>query len=282
MVSAPNLRFERSLLRQGHTYLAAADEVGRGALCGPVTIGMVVIAESTRTAPQGVRDSKLLTPAARERLAPRIRRWALSHAVGHASPEEIDEFGIMAALRMAGHRALAGLSVTPDLVLLDGNYDYLTPPEQPGLFGDAGTASVDVPPVVTAIKADMRCSAVAAASVLAKTTRDAMMVELAADNPAYGWMENKGYSAPEHLAALAEHGPTVHHRRSWKLPGVGPGSLDPSTVVEPALSSPSVVVEPALGSRSVVECPARNEPGVSRPFAPGHIDSPHPRQEECS
>lgn len=237
-MKTPTLRFERSLLRRGITHLAAADEVGRGALCGPVTIGMVVITESTRTAPQGVRDSKLLSAQARERLVPRIQRWAVSHAVGHASPEEIDEFGIMVALRMAGHRALAGLSVRPDLVLLDGNHDYLTAPEQPGLFGDAVPGAVGVPEVVTAIKADMKCAGVAAASILAKTARDALMVDLGASHPAYRWQENKGYSAPEHLAALATLGPTVHHRRSWNLPGVG-------TVDHP-------------------------------------LDSPHPRQEECS
>ena len=88
----PSLRFERSLLRDGVTYLACADEVGRGALSGPATVGMVVIAAETKTAPQGVRDSKLLTPEARERLAPKVRRWALAHSVGHASPDEIEDY----------------------------------------------------------------------------------------------------------------------------------------------------------------------------------------------
>ncbi|HEY0888933.1 MAG TPA: ribonuclease HII [Nocardioides sp.] len=215
----PTLRHERALLRDGVVRLACVDEVGRGALSGPVTIGMVVIDAATRTAPQGVRDSKLLTPEARERLAPRIRRWALSHAVGHAGPAEIDEFGIMTALRLAGHRALAQLEVMPDAVLLDGNHDYLTPPEQGGLFGSPLDLLDAVPPVSTMIKADMRCAAVAAASILAKTARDALMLELHAEHPEYGWAENKGYSAPAHIEALALHGPTVQHRRSWSLPG---------------------------------------------------------------
>lgn len=229
MSTAPSLRFERTLLRDGVVHLACADEVGRGALSGPVSIGMVVISAETRTAPQGVRDSKLLTPEARERLAPKVRRWALCHAVGHASPAEIDSYGIMAALRLAGHRALVQLSVVPDAVLLDGNHDYLSAPVQDALFGTpaelAGFDGFDatgprVPPVTTLIKADMKCAGVAAASILAKTTRDALMTQLHEEFPAYLWAENKGYSAPAHIAALAAHGPSIHHRRSWSLPGV--------------------------------------------------------------
>jgi ribonuclease HII len=199
--------------------LAAADEVGRGALCGPVTIGMVLIDEKTRSAPSGVRDSKLLSAAAREKLVPRIQRWAISYGVGHASPVEIDEFGMTAALRLAGQRALVQLTGEPGVVLLDGNHDYLTAPEQDALFGMPVPVVTDVPRVVTMIKADLKCAAVAAASVLAKTARDALLLELADEHPHYGWADNKGYSAPEHLAALAEHGPTVHHRLSWRLPG---------------------------------------------------------------
>lgn len=223
MSPAPSLRVERQLLRAGRTALACSDEVGRGALSGPVTIGMVLVTEQTRTAPQGVRDSKLLSPAAREALVPKIRRWAPVHGVGHASPAEIDQYGIIAAMRLAGHRALAQLTVRPDAVLLDGNHDYLSVPEQSALFGPPDLSD-DVPPVTTMIKADLRCAAVAAASILAKTTRDALMVELALQHPQYGWELNKGYSAPEHIAALAQHGPSVHHRRSWSLPGCGSGT----------------------------------------------------------
>ncbi|HET7661419.1 MAG TPA: ribonuclease HII [Oryzihumus sp.] len=224
----PSLRVERELQRQGHRVLAGMDEVGRGALAGPVSVGVVVIDETCRTAPQGVKDSKLLTHLARERMVPRIERWALAHAVGHASPEEIDAIGIMAALRLAGTRALAALPVTPDLVILDGNHDWLTDPERVGLLGllDDGTGPA-TPPVTTMVKADMKCSSVAAASVLAKVERDAIMVRLAAGSPAYSWELNKGYSAPEHLAALEQHGPCEHHRRSWRLPGVVPAQTDP-------------------------------------------------------
>ena len=230
MSTAPSLRFERTLLRDGVAHLACADEVGRGALSGPVSIGMVVISLSTRTAPQGVRDSKLLTPEARERLAPKVRRWALSHAVGHASPAEIDAYGIMAAMRLAGHRALSALDVVPEAILLDGNHDYLSEPEQDALFGGPSElhslmdTGVRVPPVTTLIKADMKCAGVAAASILAKTSRDALMTRLHEEFPAYLWAENKGYCAPAHVAALAAHGPSIHHRRSWSLPGVGMSS----------------------------------------------------------
>lgn len=213
----PSLRVERRLLRGGLTTLACTDEVGRGALCGPVTIGAVLVTEQTRTAPQGVRDSKLLTPEARRRLVPRIQRWATAYGVGHASPQEIDAFGIIAAMRLAGHRALAELGVEPDRVLLDGNHDYLSPPAQATMF-EPPVVLERVPPVVTMIKADLRCAAVAAASILAKTARDDIMVALSEEHPAYRWADNKGYAAPEHLAALAAFGPTPHHRVSWSLP----------------------------------------------------------------
>ncbi|MEQ6903277.1 ribonuclease HII [Nocardioides sp. YIM 152588] len=227
MSTAPSLRIVRRMLRGGLLSVAGADEVGRGALCGPVTVAVVQVTEATRSAPQGVRDSKLLSAEARTRLAPRIRRWA-PYGIGHATPAEIDEFGIIAALRLAGHRAIAALPDPPSTVLLDGNHDYLTAPEQDALFVPAGLLS-DTPPVVTMIKADLRCAAVAAASILAKTERDAIMADLAPDFPEYGWATNKGYAAPDHLAALAELGPTPHHRVSWRLPGIG--SPEPEQVV---------------------------------------------------
>lgn len=217
----PTLRVERALQRDGHRVLAGMDEVGRGALAGPVTVGVVLIDETCRSAPQGVRDSKLLQPHAREAMVPRIERWALCHAVGHASAAEIDEIGIIAALRLAGTRALAACGVRPDLVILDGNHDWLTAPEDVGLLAFAHEEAVVTPPVTTMIKADLKCSSVAAASVLAKVTRDRIMVELGGEeeHAVYDWVGNKGYAAPEHMDALRVHGPTVWHRRSWRLPG---------------------------------------------------------------
>lgn len=257
----PTLRLERGLLREGHRLVAGMDEVGRGALAGPVTVGVVVVHQSTRTAPAGVKDSKLLAPAVREALVPKLRRWAHAYAVGHAEPEEIDRYGIIAALRLAGRRALAQLPEVPALVLLDGSHDWLTlrppapsravPAPADGLFDlpteavepsvgqsvepsvgssvgpSVGPSLREVAPLVplaadpqvrTLVKADLRCAAVAAASVLAKVERDAIMVERSARFPQYGWHENKGYSAPEHGAALRSHGPCDQHRRTWSLP----------------------------------------------------------------
>lgn len=228
--AAPTLRFERQLLREGVPALACADEVGRGSLSGPVTVGVVVVTAGTRAAPQGVRDSKLLTPDARTRLAPLIRRWAACWSVGHAGPAEIDRYGIIAALRLAAHRALAGLSTPPATLLLDGNHDYVTSPAQDTLLGPPVVLE-SVPPVRTMVKADLRCAGVAAASILAKTERDAIMTRLHEDHPEYGWAGNKGYSAPEHLAALRRLGPTPHHRTSWRLPGLAAAEEAPGTAV---------------------------------------------------
>lgn len=213
--STPSLRVERSLQRDGYRLIAGMDEVGRGALAGPVSVGVVVIDERTRTVPQGVKDSKLLSPMARERMVPAVRRWATDYAVGHASAQEIDDVGIMIALRRAGTRALEALRVIPDLVVLDGNHDWLTDPQRDGLLAwlDDGPRT---PPVTTLIKADMKCSSVAAASVLAKVERDAMLVGFHDRFPHYNWAGNKGYSAPDHLAALEAHGPCELHRRSWR------------------------------------------------------------------
>ena len=213
--------------------LVGMDEVGRGALAGPVTVGVVMVDLATPTAPQGLRDSKLLTPEARERLAPRIRRWVPRHGVGHATPEEIDAYGILRALRLAGQRALAQLPEPPDIVLLDGSYDWLRRPascDQLGLF-DVGPELADPPDdettyaVVTQVKADLRCAAVAAASVLAKVTRDAMMLDRAPRHPVYGWEVNKGYATPEHREAIRRYGPCTWHRRTWNLLAAEPAAL---------------------------------------------------------
>lgn len=222
--TAPHLRHERVLLRDGARLLAGMDEVGRGSLAGPVSVGVVVVDAGTRSAPKGVADSKLLAPAARTRLLPALNRWGLARAVGHASAAEIDEIGIIAALRLAGTRALATITLTVgpvDVVLLDGSHDWLSRPAQPDLFSLDDEPEVLGPRVHMRVKADRTCASVAAASVLAKCERDAMMVDLSAQHPAYRWDENKGYASPEHMAALRELGPSVLHRRSWRLPVAG-------------------------------------------------------------
>lgn len=203
------------MLRSGTRLLCSVDEVGRGALSGPVSVGAVLIDASVRRALPGVRDSKLLTPAARVWLVPRIQRWVVGFAVGHATAAEIDEVGIIAALRRAGRRALAALPEEPDAILLDGNHDWLSTPEQAAVLADG---QQPIACVTTRIKADLTCASVAAASVLAKTDRDALMVGLAGEYPHYGWDQNKGYATPEHMDAIRRLGSCEQHRRSWRLP----------------------------------------------------------------
>lgn len=216
-ITSPHLRVERRLLRSGALIACGVDEVGRGSLSGPVSVGMVLVDASTGPQPDGLKDSKLLAPATRERLVPEIIAWARGWAVGHASPAEIDDVGLIAALRLAGHRALAYLTTVPDVVLLDGSHDWLSWPLQQDLFAE-NRLGPEIPPVRTLVKADLTCASVAAASVLAKVARDAIMLSLDEEFPVYGWRENKGYASPRHVDALREYGPCVHHRRSWNLP----------------------------------------------------------------
>jgi ribonuclease HII len=186
------------------------DEVGRGSPAGPLYVGLVIVDAATGRPPPGIRDSKLLAGHEREALVRPIRAWAAAWSIGTADPGEIDAMGLSAALGLAGARALAALADPPDLVVLDGNYDWLTP----AVTG--GTAPV--PGVMTRVKADLTCTSVAAASILAKVARDAVMVGLAAEHPEYGWESNKGYATGDHLDALRRLGPSPHHRVSWRLP----------------------------------------------------------------
>jgi len=208
----PRLAVESQMHQAGYATVAGVDEVGRGCLSGPVTVAVAVVGPGQGRPPRGLRDSKLLSPQARRALVPRITRWVSAWAVADASAAEIDSMGIIAALRLAGHRALAALPNPPDAVLLDGNHDYLTP------FADEGLWPADpFPPVRLEVKADLRCASVAAASVLAKTTRDAYMTALAAQHPQYGWEINKGYATAGHRTALRSAGPSPYHRLSWRL-----------------------------------------------------------------
>ena len=210
----PSLRVERGALRSGARLVAGVDEVGRGALAGPVTVGVVVVDSGTPTAPRGVRDSKVVTPRQRGRLAPAIRAWAVDHAVADATAEEIDEVGIVAAMQRAALRALIGLAAPPDVVVLDGRDDYLTP----AFTQQASGFRQRTPRVVARIGADRTCSSVAAASILAKVCRDQFMTEAATRHPGYGWERNVGYGSPAHVDALRSLGPTSLHRISFCRP----------------------------------------------------------------
>jgi len=225
---APNLKSERELFAAGHRAVAGCDEVGRGSIGGPVSVGMVVVSATTKRPPTGLRDSKLLPPPVRESLVPRIEAWSCCWAIGHSSAAEIDAIGILRALRLAGERALAALEVRPDVVLLDGNYDWFTRPER----ATSSPAEIETGQVTLKVKADLSCASVAAASVIAKVARDRLMVELSRSYPWYGWHSNKGYAAPEHRAALLEIGPCEEHRRSWHLI-----IADDEVLADPALDS---------------------------------------------
>lgn len=200
----PTLDVERGLLSSGARVVAGMDEVGRGAIAGPVTIGVVLVDSSVTDVPDGLADSKLLTPRRREALVPVVKQWGLGWATGSASAEEIDRHGIMAALSLAASRALTALSVRPDVIILDGNTSFIV--EEPG-----------GPRVMMRTKADQDCASVSAASVIAKVERDGVMSALHADHPHFAWDKNKGYGAAVHTEALRVHGTTVFHRRSWNL-----------------------------------------------------------------
>ncbi len=177
--------------------ICGVDEAGRGPLAGPVSAAAVILDEANPI--PGLNDSKKLSEKQRERLAPLIRERALAWAVAYASVEEIDELNILQATLLAMKRAVLALAIQPQLVLVDGLYC-----PQTGIFSEA------------IVKGDSKVAAISAASILAKTARDALMLELDAQYPAYGFAIHKGYPTAAHLAALRKHGVSEVHRRSFK------------------------------------------------------------------
>ena len=208
----PGLALERSLADDG-TVVIGCDEVGRGAIAGPLGVGVAVLDPARKRIPAGLRDSKLLPEPVRVALAPRVADWAAASAVGLATNAEIDGQGLTRALGLAGARALvalaaAGIALDGAVVVLDGNWDYLTP-------GLLALGVVGLPRVVTRIKADRDCATVSAASVLAKVHRDGLMIERHDQHPMYGWRSNKGYASRDHYDAIRRHGPCDWHRTTW-------------------------------------------------------------------
>ena len=193
---APSLAFERALWDQGHEMIVGMDEVGRGAWAGPLTLGAVVLPRDRRV--YKVRDSKQLTPHEREALFDRIAEWCVAWSVGHASAAECDELGMSEAQRLAARRAIEGLGVRPDRVLVDGKWDFV---------GGGITQRI--------VRGDSRCLSISAASVLAKVTRDRIMQAEAEHHPYWWFDQNKGYPCPRHQASLRGMGPSAIHRRSW-------------------------------------------------------------------
>lgn len=192
----PSIRLERRLWEAGARVVVGVDEVGRGAWAGPISVGAAVIPRDRRI--YKVRDSKALSEDERERLFDRIAGWCVGWSVGHASQQECDELGMSAAQQLAASRAIAALGVTPDAVLVDGKWDF-----------------VGLPNTRRIVRGDATCLSIAAASVLAKVTRDRLMRAEAEHFPAYDFDRNKGYPCPRHKAALAALGPSAIHRRSW-------------------------------------------------------------------
>jgi ribonuclease HII len=170
------------------------DEVGRGSWAGPLTVGAAVVPTDRRV--YKIRDSKVLTEDEREALFDRIAGWCATWAVGHATPQECDELGMSEAQRLAARRAIAQLGVTPDQVLVDGNWDFV-----------GGARRI--------VRGDSSSLSIAAASILAKVSRDRVMREIADQYPGYNFEANKGYPCPIHKSALQAWGPSSIHRRSW-------------------------------------------------------------------
>ncbi|WP_394214573.1 ribonuclease HII [Brachybacterium vulturis] len=243
-VTVPTLEVERALAARcgaGRRLVVGIDEVGRGALAGPVAVGACALEVHDGIIvplPDGVRDSKKLSARRREALVDPILDSVHAGAVGWASPAEIDELGIMPALTRAALRALEAIELdgAVDAIVLDGDVDVLTP--------SLATVERPAPLVHLQVAADRDCASVAAASILAKVARDARMIELDAQAPHYGWAANKGYGSAAHREAIDLRGVHEHHRRSWRLtsrPAVeqaGPAVVPPAPA--PAPSMPAV------------------------------------------
>ena len=189
-------KHERAAHLQGATAVAGVDEVGRGALFGPVVAAAVILPPKVRI--RGVRDSKQLERKERERLDGVIRRTAVAVAIGFADVSTIDAINIRRASHLAMLSAIAQLATTPDFLLIDAERLDTTCPQQEIVYGDSISISI------------------AAASIVAKVYRDAWMCRYHEEYPQYGLASHKGYGTPEHLRALAEHGPSPLHRRSFE------------------------------------------------------------------
>ena len=196
--TAPKRSLEHELRERGHDVVVGIDEVGRGAWAGPLMVGAAVLPMDKRV--NGVRESKMLTERDRERLFDRVAAWCTAWGVGAASHEECDQLGMAEAQRLATRRALDGLGVRCDAAVVDGNWNFV------------GT---QVPHVELRVKADRDCLPVAAASILAKVTRDRVMRAWSEDFPQWHFDTNKGYPCPLHKTALQGWGPSAVHRRSW-------------------------------------------------------------------
>lgn len=199
-MSFPSLELELELLSQ-YDRVIGIDEVGRGAIAGPVAVGAALFTSDTpQTVPVGLRDSKLIAEQKRDVIAALTKDW-VSHNVGMQSAAEIEQFGISKALQRAAVIAIEPLVMGKTVILLDGSHNFLT-----------GVVNL---PVVTRTKADRDCAIVSSAALCAKVERDELMRSLHGDYPFYDWDSNKGYASESHIAALRAMGPSKEHRISW-------------------------------------------------------------------
>jgi len=196
-MTKPNFELEQAALSRGAFRIAGVDEVGRGPLCGPVTAAAVIL--NPDDIPEGLNDSKKMTAKKRDALYDEILAKA-DCCIAHATVQEIDEINILRASHLAMTRAIAGLTKAPDHILIDGN-----------MIPRGLTTSAQA-----VVKGDGRSLSIAAASIIAKVTRDRIMGDLAIEFPGYGWEKNAGYGTKQHLEALRALGVTPHHRRSFK------------------------------------------------------------------
>ena len=271
---APGLHLERKLWEDDSAAVAGIDEVGRGSWAGPLTVAAVVANPGKRI--YKVRDSKKLTPLERNALHDRILEWALAVSVGHATVGECTALGMAEAQRLAAFRAIDGLGLAVDHALVDGPWNFLAgkpyvgnarsisteetarqqPPPGKPYTGNALDTTRPIP--VTTVKGgDARSLSIAAASVVAKVTRDRIMIAAGDLYPGYWFATNKGYPCPRHIAALAAWGPSAIHRRGWVFMDELRWSGIPRAAPPASLFSPDIAEAGPL-------------PGVTRPPKPPH------------
>ena len=222
----PSLNLERELWASGARFIIGMDEVGRGAIAGPVAVGVALLdvrdARTEAAWPNNLKDSKLLSVKARNEILAPVQEWVSGYAVGMASANEIDSKGIVQALALSAGRALDQLlqdaslrqAIATDgaVIILDGSHNWL------------GVKASGIP-VMVRTKADRDCVSVAAASVISKVQRDNLMIELAASHTEFGFEGHKGYASEAHIQAIKLHGPSAEHRHTWLTKILGDGQL---------------------------------------------------------